>query len=55
MMPLPLQHTSLRADSEEQSNAIRHTEAAMHIVAVYESVTQSIVAQLERGTPKGND
>jgi hypothetical protein len=45
-----LQHTPLRADSEEQTNAIFHTEAAMNIAAFYEPVTNSIIVELERGT-----
>ena len=50
-MPFALQHTPLRADSEEQNNdTFIDTEAAMKIAAVYENVTQSIIAELERGT-----
>jgi antirestriction protein ArdC len=50
-MPFALQHTPLRADSEEQNNdTFVDTEAAMHIAAVYENVTKSIIAELERGT-----
>lgn len=50
---LPLLLRALRripcVDSEEQVHAYFHTEAAMNIAAVYQHVTQSIIAELEQG------
>jgi antirestriction protein ArdC len=36
-------------DSEEQIHVFFHTEAAMNMAAVYQGVTQSIIAELEKG------